>query len=432
MNELRNKCLTEYQDIIIEEPFKAKNQQKISKTKSTPIDCLIGDQTHSSSSPAKNRNLHQKFQIKNMVLSNDVKGISPYHSALDDYVLSDEELLFHQRLIENSSKSSESSEDEIIDSKTEGVTFKQNKKHKDSFLISITRQMFKKHKIIKNKKMLADKKSQNLSLPHSDSSDPDLLFLRKAVENCSSSESSEEALVIPIAIQNEVKNAVKSFLLPYICNEITPEQDEMRELPFLTVITEELYGKYGINNMDEFQGYVLYYYIDFAVRGLYSNWHLEEMMPAGNIKSLTRPTYLKIFHVELSKDERYALLSDRQYHELQAWYDQWILKELSYQDYYEVITWTRQKIQEKNLNKSHPEFSKSFLILLRALLPAIKKDFSRTNIKIVDILTSTLKILMIVDDGRMDEYDQCLKEIKENEEEAHKIASARKLVNECV
>lgn len=233
----------------------------------------------------------------------------------------------------------------------------------------------------------------------SNSNDLQYFDIQKSDESSSDSvESEEDESNFPSIFSElskellaETDMAVQHFLFPYISNQTTPEQDAKRTIPFLSTISEQICEKYNINKFDEkFRSLVLYFYIRCAVRGLFTNWHLEGYHHVPGERSHAEfPEAFTVHYFELTPLEKLELLQDEEYLELYKWYKKWAKSE-------EMLTFSF-------------EYTKPTLILFNALFPALKKDFPNV-LAMNEMIQLTLEILETVEKERILNYRRQLKE----------------------
>lgn len=249
---------------------------------------------------------------------------------------------------------------------------------------------------IKNSTFHKDPIEEEPFLPSAD--DMHYFEINKSESSSESAESSEDESELPPMLRElsdelreDADRAVQHFLFPYISNQITPEQDEKRIIPFLTVLSDELCDKHKMNRLDEkFQSLVLYYYIKYAVRGLYTNWHLEGYHHiAGQKSHVEFPEAFKVHYFDLTPLEKLELLQDQEYLELHKRYKKWAKSE-------DMIAFSF-------------EYTKPTLILFNALFPALKKDFPNV-LKMNEMIQLTLEMLEIIEKERDSNFRQRIKE----------------------
>lgn len=206
-------------------------------------------------------------------------------------------------------------------------------------------------------------------------------------------ESSDEQIELPDGLEEEINAAVQHFLFPYISNRITPEQDAQRTIPFSATLSQQLCEKYGVDKSNKhFQITAIYYYIEHATKGLYTNNHIEinRTMPCRRIV-YREPKPVTVYFSYLTFNERIDLLQDFEYAKLLEWYEGWLK-------------------DEKPVNCS--QFSKPVLILFHALFPALKKDFPKLNLDPDKIINLTLEMIEKVEKKRKIIYLQRLQEVQ--------------------
>lgn len=208
-------------------------------------------------------------------------------------------------------------------------------------------------------------------------------------------DSSDEENELSKGLHEEINAVVQHFLFPYISNQITPEQDAKRTIPFFTTLSEQLCERHKIDkNNEKFQSVASYYYIKHAIEGLYTNGHLEAKrnLPIDHTKDPSPPTTFKVYYESLTFNERIHLLQDLEYEKLSKWYQGWI--------------------KTQNLLTMSFQFNKPVLILFHALFPALKKDFPHLIFLPEEIIKLTLDIIKKVEKKRNANHTQRLQEIK--------------------
>lgn len=205
---------------------------------------------------------------------------------------------------------------------------------------------------------------------------------------------------LPIKLVEDVDAAIKHFLFPYICNQITPEVDKKRTTPFLTTISELLCEKHGISKENKkFHLLVFNAYIEHSARGLFTNSHLDFVpYKQGARVRPAAPKEIKFYFDDLTKDEKNVHVSDLEYLNLLKWFKEWL-----------------QNVSPFTITS---QYTKPVLILLNALLPALKKDFPNIDMSIEEIIFNSIEMLKYLNKLRKAEHQQMLMEMVAVEWEA--------------
>lgn len=190
---------------------------------------------------------------------------------------------------------------------------------------------------------------------------------------------------LELQLIQDIDREVKHFLFPYISGRITPEEEEKRMTSFLTTITKKLSEKHTIVDIDRFNFLVLYCYFEVSARGLFTNGNLKYEPREPGLKRKPRPPEtIEIYKMNSSLDEQIKLESDSDFKNFLM-------------DYHAHLS----TLEPKAII---PAFSQPVLVLLNALLPALKKDFSAMNLTPDFIVQETIMILLDLDKSRKEDY----------------------------
>lgn len=213
-----------------------------------------------------------------------------------------------------------------------------------------------------------------------------------------------------VSLAEEIEGAIEHFLFPYITNQVDPEEEKkqlLRESLSVTICKQLILLNSNLEclkegeNFNALQFFILDHYITCAAKGLYTNNHvksvLREVVTEGHMKF---PEEFEISLNELPEEERKGLQQDQEYLNLKN-------------EFLGLF-----KPEEREIC---PLFSKTALVYLTALVPALKIDFPNLCLTVSQICQKGLNILRKVQIKREDMYIERKKDFKITEEEASKV-----------